>query len=201
MPSIFIWKSDSPNLSNDTIKIYHGSDWILEETDISISYKITDQTNIMYNDMNIIINTITNMPTDWVGNILLKSIAVPYICIKEDSYAKYEQIGVWNRVIIDSVVDSAVDSVVDYTIEFEKILKWIKNSKHIQHNKKEKHYTKQETLKQANTKQNVKINNDTCLINFNVEHITNIKLNTINNTNKLPTLKNISIPLRSYTMR
>ena len=191
MPSIFIWKSDSPNLSNDTIKIYHGSNWTLEDTDISTSYKIIDQTNIMYNDMNIIINTITNMPTDWIGNIILKSVIVPYKCIKQDNYAKYEQIGSWNRVIIDSVIHN-------YTTEFEKILKWVNGSKPI-YNKKEKgdksnqnkHYKKQE---------NNKINNDMCLINFNVDNITKIKLHTINNPNKLPVLKNISIPLRPHIL-
>ena len=52
MPSIFIWKSDKQITSNKTIRMYNGSNWILEENDFSSkSYRLIEQ----YNSYNSII--------------------------------------------------------------------------------------------------------------------------------------------------
>ena len=121
MPSIFIWKSDKQRISNKTIRIYNGSNWILEENISSKSYKLIEQNVIC--DGSVIIFNIKNMPYDWVGTELLEVTQVPYELIKTDNYGTLEQIGNWTR--FTSLHDIHKENVES---EFNKIKLWINTS-------------------------------------------------------------------------
>jgi len=107
MPSIFIWKSDSPNSSKDFIRCYLGSNWILEDNDNgnSLSYQLIQQQGFDYNNYSILVNNAKLMPIDWIGSELLEVIQCPYQLIKYDKYAKYELIGEWNRVTLSNTLE------------------------------------------------------------------------------------------------
>ena len=98
MPSIFIWKSNKQNTSKKTIRVYSGSNWILEDNDYSSkSYLYLEQIVISgFNDTVITFN-IKNMPQDWTGSELLEVTQMPYELIKSDNYGTLEQIGNWMR--------------------------------------------------------------------------------------------------------
>ena len=104
MPSIFIWKaittSTTSNTSKKMIKIYSGSNWVLEENEscsISKSYIYLDQIVISKSDDLLITFHTKNMPLDWVGSDLLEVSYVPYEIIKSDNYGTLEMIGEWMR--------------------------------------------------------------------------------------------------------
>jgi hypothetical protein len=99
MPSIFIWKSDTPLLSSSILTYYIGSNWFLEENkEQTQSYIYQEQYKEV--DSSYICFHATKMPYDWVGSDILEVIQVPYQLIKEDSYGVLEQLGSWMRLIL-----------------------------------------------------------------------------------------------------
>ena len=116
MPSIFIWKSDKQITSNKTIRMYTGSNWILEDNDVSSkSYRLMEQ----YNSYNSIICNIKNMPRDWIGVDLLEVTQIPYEFIISDNYGTLEQLGNWMRF-------TSLNDVTNIDSEFVRIKEWIK---------------------------------------------------------------------------
>lgn len=95
MKSIFIWKAGNPNChSNESITVYHGSNWMLEEMPHEqISYEWIDCE--VYDD--ITVYTIQSRPTNWTGEHFLEKTTMMYLKKKEDSNGIYEQIGEWCR--------------------------------------------------------------------------------------------------------
>jgi hypothetical protein len=121
MPSIFIWKSKFSNDSKQTIRYYSGSNWFLEDTDESRSYKFLEQIVIPgLNDSVIIFNT-RKMPHDWVGSDLLEVTQLPYKKIKEDKYGCLEQVGDWMRFISKSEINFDVKTL---EMEYTNIMRW-----------------------------------------------------------------------------
>lgn len=122
MPSIFIWKAPSANISKSVIKVYSGLNWALEEnTNNSYSYKIDEQITANINNITILTRNIINMPTNWVGNQLNEVFEVPYSIIKSDNYAQLEHIGDWYRCNVNSTIELNVTNIVK---EFNKINTW-----------------------------------------------------------------------------
>ncbi len=79
MPSIFIWKADTPNTSKNNIRMYLGSNWMMEDNEYSSkSYKYISQTVIPGLNNSVITIQFEKMPHDWVGSDLLEVINVPY---------------------------------------------------------------------------------------------------------------------------
>lgn len=127
MPSIFIWKSSKPNTSKKTIRIYSGSNWMLEDNDYSSkSYKFIDQIVIPgFNDSVITFN-VKNMPQDWIGTELLEVTQVHYELIKTDNYGTLEQIGEWMRFTSTSEIDYNKNNLES---ELNKIISWMNGKK------------------------------------------------------------------------
>ena len=116
MPSIFIWKSDKQITSNKTIRMYTGSNWILEDNDVSSkSYRLMEQ----YNSYNSIICNIKNMPRDWIGVDLLEVTQIPYEFITSDNYGTLEQLGNWMRF-------TSLNDVTNIESEIVRIKEWMK---------------------------------------------------------------------------
>lgn len=134
MPSIFIWKSDSPNLSKNVMRVYLGADWMLEDNEYkSYSYSIQQQESLS-SASDVMIMNAKLMPRDWIGSELLEVIQVPYQFIKEDDYAKYEIIGNWNRVILKRICNF---DTVQLDSEYARILEWIqKKTEGLKHSEK-----------------------------------------------------------------
>jgi hypothetical protein len=132
MPSIFIWKaittSTTHNTSKKMIKIYSGSNWVLEENEscsISKSYIYLDQIVISKsNDLLITFHT-KNMPLDWVGSDLLEVSCVSYEMIKSDAVGTLEIIGEWMRFTTNAEIEYSVESL---KAEYNIIQKWISNT-------------------------------------------------------------------------
>jgi hypothetical protein len=101
MPSIFIWKSETPNTSKKYIKQYIGIDWILEDTiNSSRSYIIHDQHIYNIKSTNILIYDIDIKSSDWTGGSeILRVVEVPYQFISVNEYGTLEKIGNWMRFI------------------------------------------------------------------------------------------------------
>jgi hypothetical protein len=95
MPSIFIWKATQPISTSTTIQYYSGTNWFLEE------HSSFSKSAIYLNQMALSNNgwffDIKWMPNNWVGFHLLESSSLPYNLIKEDKYARLEQLGSWMR--------------------------------------------------------------------------------------------------------
>jgi hypothetical protein len=123
MPSIFIWKSSKPNTSKKTIRIYSGSNWMLEDNDYSSkSYKFIDQIVIPgFNDSVITFNT-KSMPQDWIGTELLEVTQVAYELIKTDNYGTLEQLGNWMRFTSSSEIEFNKETLES---ELIKIKSWM----------------------------------------------------------------------------
>ena len=130
MPSIFIWKATTSNTSKKMIKIYSGSNWVLEENESSSkSYMYIDQIVISEsNDLLITFHT-KNMPADWVGSDLLEVSYVPYEMIKSDATGTLEMIGEWMRFTTNREIDYNLESL---KAEYINIKKWINQT--TQHN-------------------------------------------------------------------
>jgi hypothetical protein len=112
MPSIFIWKSNEPNKSKKNIKIYQGSNWILEENEYSSkSYMYIEQIVISELDNSVITYNIKNMPQDWTGSDLLEVNTIPYELIKSDKYGTLERIGIWMRFIKNDDICFNIDTI------------------------------------------------------------------------------------------
>jgi len=125
MPSIFIWKATTSNTSKKMIRIYSGSNWMLEENDNcsnSKSYMYLDQI-VIYESNNLLITFHTkNMPQDWVGSDLLEVSDVPYEMIKSDAVGTLEMIGEWMRFTKNDEIDYCIESL---KAEYITIKKWI----------------------------------------------------------------------------
>lgn len=107
MPSIFVWKSETPNTSNKQIRHYYGSNWFMEDNEYSSkSYKYLEQSVITNsNNEKVIVYDAKLMPQDWVGLELLEVSCLPYKMIKSDNYGTLEQIGTWMRFILNSDIE------------------------------------------------------------------------------------------------
>jgi hypothetical protein len=157
MPSIFIWKANSPNISKNRIKIYSGSNWILEENDTtSRSYIYLNQIVISESNNSVITFNIKNMPQDWVGSDLLEVTTVPYEIIKNDTFGILENIGNWFRFTSKNDIIFEENNIKN---EYINIKKWIqttqpiyKQSKYNQSNYKQSN-SNQSNYKQSNYKQ------------------------------------------------
>lgn len=127
MPSIFIWKSSKPNTSKKTIRIYSGSNWMLEDNDYSSkSYKFIEQIVIPgFNDSVITFN-VKNMPQDWIGTELLEVTQVNYDLIKTDNYGTLEQVGEWMRFTSVSEIEFNKNNLES---ELNKIISWMNGKK------------------------------------------------------------------------
>jgi hypothetical protein len=125
MTSIFIWKSEKVNNSKKMIRIYSGSNWILEELDnLSRSYKFSEQYVIPRLDNAIITYYTEYMPSDWIGTYLLEVVELPYLFIKSDNYGTLEQIGQWLRFT------PSPNTHIDFNkksleLESDNIMKWV----------------------------------------------------------------------------
>ena len=161
MPSIFIWKATTSNTSNKMIKIYSGSNWVLEENESSSkSYMYLDQIVISEsNDLLITFHT-KNMPLDWVGSDLLEVSSIPYEIIKSDAVGTLEMIGEWMRFTTNNEIEYSEESL---KAEHINIKKWINQTTHtIQHNSK--HQKSKTTL----DPQNVQLNFQEFLIKYSL---------------------------------
>jgi hypothetical protein len=152
MPSIFIWKSSTSNTSKKHIQYYSGSNWVLEDNNISSkSYMFMDQIVIPgFNDSVITFN-IKYMPQDWVGSELLEVISVPYELIKSDNYGSLEKIGDWMRFTSKTEITFDTESLQSTLADIEKWMKVTTSSNYI---------PKSEVLENnASTAFNIDINN------------------------------------------
>jgi hypothetical protein len=207
MASIFIWKSDKPNTSKNTIRCYIGSNWILEDNDFSSkSFKLLEQNVISGFDNTVITYRAISMPKDWVGSELLEVSVVPYEIIKQDSYGTLEMIGNWMRFTCNNEIDLSHDSLLN---ELNNIKKWTICNTVQQFDKieKEKEKEKGKEIKlHHNTK---KINKYNKYDTYNIHNI-----NNNNNTQQFQSISNMthqtveqnfqqflvkySIPIQSY---
>ena len=95
MPSIFVWKAKQPISNCTTIQYYSGANWFLEEhSSYSKSAIYLHQQALSNNGW---MFDIKWMPNNWVGSHLLENKLLPYSLIKDDHYARLEQIGDWMR--------------------------------------------------------------------------------------------------------
>lgn len=130
MPSIFIWKSATPNTSKKQIQYYSGSNWVLEDNSISSkSYVFFDQIVIPgFNDSVITFN-IKYMPQDWVGSELLEVINIPYELIKSDNYGTLEKIGDWTRFTSKNDITFNADTLQSTLVDIEKWMNAVSSKK------------------------------------------------------------------------
>jgi hypothetical protein len=98
MPSIFIWKANTPFTPTvKTISYYAGSNWFLEDYGShSKSGMYIDQATLSEDGM---MYTIQWMPSDWVGSYVLEQTHVPYSLIRVLEWGTLERIGNWMRFI------------------------------------------------------------------------------------------------------
>lgn len=130
MPSIFIWKSTTSNTSKKMIRIYSGSNWVLEENDNcsnSKSYMYLDQIVISKSDDLLITFHTKNMPQDWVGSDLLEVSYVPYEMIKSDTIGTLEMIGDWMRFTKNAEIEYNLESLKAEHINIQKWINHITN--------------------------------------------------------------------------
>ena len=172
MPSIFIWKATTSNTSKKMIKIYSGSNWVLEENESSSkSYMYIDQIVISEsNDLLITFHT-KNMPLDWVGSDLLEVSYVPYQMIKSDTMGTLEMIGEWMRFTKNNEIEYSEESL---KAEHINIKKWINqmphNSSHhnSSHHNSSHHNSKHQKTKTILDPQNVQLNFQEFLIKYSL---------------------------------
>ena len=189
MPSIFIWKAEQPNKSQQIITYFSGSDWFLEEYETNThSFSLIDQTCISLKNItdiqSVLVYHSKRMPDNWVGSDILEIMTVPYKKIKSDSFGTLEHIGEWMRFISNDEFELH-DTDILYHKAYD-IMEWLHSDKsHNYHNHN------------SNT-------NDKCLIKFNL-HSDNKQVNYAN-TYKIPrhlynkmhdNRTNIKIPIAS----
>lgn len=174
MPSIFIWKaittSTTSNTSKKMIKIYSGSNWVLEENEscsISKSYIYLDQIVISKSDDLLITFHTKNMPLDWVGSDLLEVSYVPYEMIKSDTMGTLEMIGEWMRFTTNREIEYSVESL---KAEYINIQKWINHTNHTNHTNpiNKKHSSNYQKSKDVLDPQNVQLNFQEFLIKYSL---------------------------------
>lgn len=157
MPSIFIWKSTTPNTSNKKIKYYSGSNWVLEETDYSSkNYMYLEQIVIPGFDDSVITFHIKNMANNWIGSELLEIFELPYKHIKSDEYGTLEMIGNWMRFTSKNEIEYNPETLNN---ELSTIKKWINNITY--NNIKQQNFTKNFTKnKNRENKESIPTIND-----------------------------------------
>jgi hypothetical protein len=200
MPSIFIWKSNKPNISKKQIRYYSGSNWVVEDDDnLSKSYMFIDQIVIPGLNNSVITYHTKNMPQDWVGSELLEVSLVPYEQIKSDSYGILDMIGEWTRFISTNDVNFDEETLKN---EYIKIQNWINEPINENKPKNQKTITNHSNNKNYNHKQNYKTNQHNLdnefkdlLIKYSIPidmSISEVNLTTqkILNSNKLKNNKN-----------
>ena len=186
MPSIFIWKANTPNTSKKSIRFYSGSNWVLEDNDYSSkSYIYLEQIVISESDNSVITFHSKDMPQDWVGSELLEVSNIPYELVKSDNYGTLEMIGDWMRFTSKSETDFTETFL---KTEFSSIKKWMNNkNKQVEQKKVTKNYQSQKTNSILDPNL-VKINFEEFLIKYNIHNsisqITQNPTNTYNNHNK-----------------
>ena len=162
MPSIFIWKADSPNTSKKTIRFYSGSNWVLEDNDYSSkSYIYLDQIVISESDNSVITFRSKDMPQDWVGTELLEVTNVPYEVVKTDGYGILEKIGDWMRFTSKNEINFEEENLKN---EFINIKKWINQKINKQYSEKPKN--NQQTRPQKQYKNDISIDHQKVQLNF-----------------------------------
>ena len=167
MPSIFIWKATTSNTSKKMIRIYSGSNWVLEENESSSkSYMYLDQIVISEsNDLLITFHT-KNMPLDWVGSDLLEVSYVPYEIIKSDNYGTLEIIGEWMRFTKNDEIEYSAESL---KAEYINVKKWINHKIcNNNNNSNKKHNSKYQKSKDNFDPQNVQLNFQEFLIKYSL---------------------------------
>jgi len=125
MLSIFIWKSNSNvDSKTETLKIYNGSTWFLQETAKSVqnSYKYIAREVIESDSVRVMVQHVKEMPSDWVGSDVLDCVELPYQEIKSDAYGSLIKLGTWFRFTLKGVIDFEKPVLES---EFRKIVKWI----------------------------------------------------------------------------
>lgn len=127
MPSIFVWAATEPlktsetSDTSDTLRYYSGSNWFLEERldGISASYMYLDQYVLSHIDNEVLVYHAAAMPNNWVGSEVLDICNIPYSVIKEDSYGKLEQLGMWMRCTVPGTISQFASEN-----EYKTIMKW-----------------------------------------------------------------------------
>jgi len=118
MPSIFVWKSDVPNMGA-SIRYLMGGDWYMEDHNTSShSMRYRNQTRI---HSSILVWDAERMSASWVGSECLDLLSVPYHLIKKDSYATLEQVGQWFRCTLTKDVEWTQATLEK---EYETIRRW-----------------------------------------------------------------------------
>jgi hypothetical protein len=172
MPSIFVWKSETPITSNKQIRHYYGSNWFMEDNEYaSKSYKYLEQTLITtLNNEKIIVYNAKTMPQDWVGSELLEVSSLPYKMIKSDNYGTLEQIGIWMRFISNN--DIEFDNII-LTKEVDKINSWKNLSSQMSKDNKNNNTYSLHKYRNNNIKyyNNNKLNNYNNKLNNSIENI------------------------------
>lgn len=129
MPSIFIWKAEEPNSSKKQIRVYSGSNWMLEDNDYSSkSYMFLDQIVIPGFNDSVITYRAQQMPQDWIGSELLEVSNVPFEQLKSDNYGTLDKIGDWMRFISKSEMDFDSNTLEN---EIIKVKKWMTQTKQL----------------------------------------------------------------------
>ena len=175
MPSIFIWRATTSNTSKKMIRIYSGSNWVLEENEScsnSKSYMYLDQIVISEsNDLLITFHT-KNMPQDWVGADLLEVSYVPYEMIKSDTMGTLEMIGEWMRFTKNAEIEYSEESL---KAEHINIKKWTSQQSISQQSisqksisQKTNHNSKHQKSKLSLDPQNVQLNFQEFLIKYSL---------------------------------
>jgi len=193
MPSIFVWKSETPNTSNKQIRHYYGSNWFMEDNEYSSkSFKYLEQLTVTNsNNKEVIVYNAKLMPQDWIGSELLEVSCLPYKMIKSDNYGTLEQIGTWMRFTLNNNIEFDIDSL---TKEINIIYTWI-------HTTSTRHENNKSNQNYNNTyvKQNFKYNN-----NYTNNYNNNYNNNNYNNNynNKLNTsIENIQLNFQEFLIK
>lgn len=191
MPSIFIWKSETPNTSKKQIRYYSGSNWALEDYDFtSKSYMLLDQIVIPGFNNSVITHRAKLMPQDWTGSDLLEVSVVPYEHIKSDNYGTLERIGCWMRFTSKNEIEFDEDSLKS---EIKQIEKWMLEKKSFEKTLPEKKYSQKQPIHH----QNIQTNFQEFLIKYTMPVQTNLNTHQIMKKNNNPTF-NKNRPNPSY---
>jgi len=127
MPSIFVWKASTPNLSKKSMRCYSGSNWVVEDMDDSSrSVTFIRQIVIPGLDNNSVITFLAKtMPHDWVGSELLEVHHIPYELLRSDAYGTLEHIGNWMRMIVYKEGLETEFTRENLLTEWNKIQQWL----------------------------------------------------------------------------
>lgn len=169
MPSIFIWKATEPNTSKKTIKYYSGSNWALEDNEItSKSYMFLEQIVIPGFNDSVITYRAKIMPQDWVGSELLEVSQIPYELIKSDNYGTLDRVGNWMRFILKQENEFSRENLEN---EIKNIQGWMTEKKNNFQQKKT--FSEKPSPRINHTTQNAQLNFQEFLIKYSLDSIQN----------------------------